>query len=133
MDRPTERLPRVLLVEDDERLLFAMTEVLGEAGCETRAAADGQLAIQRLTLGFAPDVIVLDLMMPFMSGFAVLSWMQENGVRIPVVLATQEDDVKAADVGAVVKLVKPFTLDQLLEAVGSALKTAGRRLPDRPG
>jgi DNA-binding response OmpR family regulator len=108
---------RVLVVEDDERLLFAMTEVLEQAGYQTRTAGDGQMAIQRLSTGYTPDVIVLDVQMPFVTGLEVLAWMRQNDVRIPVVLATQEDEVKAADVGAVVKLIKPFTLEQLLEAV----------------
>jgi len=115
------RKTRVLVVEDDERLLFAMTEVLQQSGYETRTAGDGQMAIQRLSAGHRPDVIVLDVQMPFVSGLEVLAWMERNDVRIPVVLATQEDEIEAAEVGALVKLVKPFTLEQLLAAVGICL------------
>ncbi len=48
--------------------------------------------------------------------------MRQHDIQIPVVLATLEDDVRAADVGAVVKLSKPFTREQLLDAVATALR-----------
>ena len=60
--------------------------------------------------------------MPMVSGFEVLKWMRQHDIQIPVVLATLEDDVRAADVGAVVKLSKPFTREQLLDAVATALR-----------
>ena len=48
--------------------------------------------------------------------------MRQHDIQIPVVLATLEDDVRATDVGAVVKLSKPFTREQLLDAVATALR-----------
>ncbi len=114
--------PNVLVVDDDEHLVVAITELLRDAGYETKAAYDGHLAIQRLSTAYAPDVIVLDLAMPMVSGFEVLNWMRQHDIQIPVVLATLEDDVRAADVGAVVKLSKPFTREQLLDAVATALR-----------
>jgi len=85
---------RVLVVDDDEHLLVAVTEVLDDAGYETRTAYDGNLAIERLSTGYAPDVIVLDLVMPRVSGFEVLNWMRQHDLEIPIVLATTEDDVR---------------------------------------
>jgi len=114
--------PNVLVVDDDEHLVVAITELLRDAGYETKAAYDGHLAIQRLSTAYAPDVIVLDLAMPMVSGFEVLNCMRQHDIQIPVVLATLEDDVRAADVGAVVKLSKPFTREQLLDAVATALR-----------
>ena len=114
--------PNVLVVDDDEHPVVAITELLRDAGYETKAAYDGHLAIQRLSTAYAPDVIVLDLAMPMVSGFEVLNWMRQHDIQIPVVLATLEDDVRAADVGAVVKLSKPFTPEELLDAVATALR-----------
>jgi len=114
--------PNVLVVDDDEHLVVAITELLRDAGYETKAAYDGHLAIQRLSTAYAPDVIVLDLAMPMVSGFEVLNWMRQHDIQVPVVLATLEDDVRAADVGAVVKLSKPFTREQLFDAVATALR-----------
>jgi DNA-binding response OmpR family regulator len=67
-------------------------------------------------------VIVLDSVMPMVSGFEVLNWMRQHDLQIPVVLATTEDDVRATDVGAVLKLAKPFNQDELLDAVATALR-----------
>src|SRR5438105_6642757 len=120
------RAPCVLVVDDDQHLVVAISEVLQEAGYETRVAVDGHGAIQRLSLGYATYVSVLDLMMPIVNGFEVVNWLRQRDLRIPIVLATQEDDVRATDlVGSVVKLSKPFTAEQLLEAVADARK-AGR-------
>jgi len=121
MNGPRERPVRVLVVEDDERLLFAITEALNDAQYETRVAVDGHAAIQKLAT-FTPDVIVLDLMMPFVSGFEFLNWLKGNGHRIPVVLSTNADEYSAQGLGADVMLSKPFTLERLLEAVAVALK-----------
>jgi CheY-like chemotaxis protein len=118
------RVTRVLVVDDDEHLLNIMRDVLNDAGCETATARDGQLAIDRLSAGLLPEVLILDLRMPRVGGIEVVNWLQQHKVRIPIVLATHDDDIRPADVGAVVKLVKPFTLDQLLDAVAIALKAA---------
>ena len=116
----------MLVVDDDEHLVVAITEVLHDAGYETRTSYDGHLAIQRLSMGYAPDVIVLDLVMPRVNGFEVLNWMRQHDLQIPVVLATTEDDVRANDVGAVVKLSKPFTREELLDAVATALRATAQ-------
>ena len=69
-------------------------------------------------------MIVLDLMMPHMTGYDVLDWLKQNALAIPVVVATTEDDSQALDLGAAVKLTKPFTLEQLLDGVAVALAPA---------
>jgi len=122
MNGSSPRPPRVLVVEDDERLLMTISDVLSDQGFETRTANNGRVAIQTLASGYLPDVIVLDLMMPLASGFEVVDWLQQKGAQIPIVLSTQEDEIQPADVGAVVKLSKPFTLEQLLDGVSAALR-----------
>ena len=121
MSAERARPQRVLIVDDDARLVFVMQEVLGDAGYETKVAADGHAAIQRMST-FAPDVIVLDLMMPHMTGYDVLDWLKRSALDIPVVVATTEDDSKALELGVAVKLTKPFTLEQLLDGVAVALQ-----------
>ena len=101
---------------------MTISDVLSDQGFETRTANNGRVAIQTLASGYLPDVIVLDLMMPLASGFEVVDWLQQKGAQIPIVLSTQEDEIQPADVGAVVKLSKPFTLEQLLDGVSAALR-----------
>ena len=114
----------MLIVDDDPHLVFALQEVLDDAGYETKVAGDGHAAIQRLTT-FPPDVIVLDLNMPHMNGLELLDWLKANGIDVPVVVATTDEKTSPRDLGAAVKLTKPFTLEQLLEGIAGALKTAG--------
>jgi CheY-like chemotaxis protein len=121
MDRSGRRL-RVLVVEDDERLVMAINDTLTDEGYETKAAKNGQEAIEAVDSGFMPDAIVLDLRMPIATGFEVAAWLQQRGIDVPIVLSTQSDEVAAIDVGAVLKLSKPFTAEQLLDGITVALK-----------
>jgi DNA-binding response OmpR family regulator len=111
---------RVLVVDDDPRLVMAMFDVLSAEGYETKTAQNGEVAIRQLA-AFSPDVMFLDMEMPKMDGFDVLRWLKANGVTVPVVIASNNDDVEAKAVGAFSKLPKPFDLDQLLAALASAL------------
>jgi DNA-binding response OmpR family regulator len=111
---------RVLVVDDDPRLVMAMSDVLAAEGYETMTALNGEMAIQKLA-AFSPHVMLLDMEMPKMNGFDVLRWLEGSGIRVPVIIASNNDDVDAEDLGAVTKLPKPFDLDQLLEALAIAL------------
>jgi CheY-like chemotaxis protein len=122
----SERHPRVLVVEDDERLVIAIRDILADEGYEAKAAKNGREAMSALASGFAPDVIVLDLMMPIATGHEVVSWLQRNGMDVPIVLSTQSDEVAARDVRAVLKLSKPYTAEQLLDGIALALKRDGK-------
>jgi DNA-binding response OmpR family regulator len=112
---------RVLIVDDDANLVFAVTEALNDAGYETMAARDGHAAIQSISR-LAPDVILLDLNMPHVGGFAVIEWLKQHSIQIPTILSTTDDEWTASALGVFSKLAKPFTLDQLLDAVRLALR-----------
>ena len=111
---------RVLVVDDDPRLVMAMADVLVAEGYDTRTAQNGELAIRQVA-SFSPDVMLLDMEMPKMDGFDVLRWLKDNGIDLRVVIATNNDDVDARSLGAVARLPKPFDLDQLLAALALAL------------
>lgn len=80
---------RILVVDDDERILSVSQKVLSRAGYEVRIAADGfqALALMRKAL---PDVIISDLKMPNMSGFEFLSIVRRRFPHIPVIAITGE-------------------------------------------
>ena len=76
---------RVLVVDDDPRLVMAMSDVLAAEGYETKTAQNGEVAIRQLA-SFSPDVMLLDMEMPKMDGFDVLRWLKKNGIQVPVVI-----------------------------------------------
>ena len=114
------RPQRVLIVDDDARLVFVMQEVLGDAGYETKVAQEAKDFKVVVTLTNPPENL-----RPGLSTTAkVTTASKQNALAIPVVVATTEDDSQALDLGAAVKLTKPFTLEQLLDGVAVALAPA---------
>src|SRR5271165_6547031 len=85
------RLPavsgRILIVDDDERQRTALAAMLSDGDFDTRVAADGQEALERLT-AFNADVIVADLVMPRMDGFELLRHLKQRGDSTPAITLT---------------------------------------------
>jgi DNA-binding response OmpR family regulator len=110
----------VLVVEDDVRLATLIAEALEEDGHAVRVAHDGEQALNE-TLADAFDVIVLDVMLPRMDGFAVCRRLREEGQHAAVLLLTArgavEDRVFGLDVGADDYVVKPFAMAELCARV----------------
>ena len=115
-------LRRVLVVDDDPYVAELIQTRLEIAGYMTSVARDGIQAIQRLS-DFRPEAMVLDINMPCMDGFGVLSHMRANNLtaRTPTMVLTarsQADDVsRAIQLGARDYLSKPFQDDMLLSRV----------------
>jgi len=115
---PTVKRGRVLLVDDDEELRGTLGAVLQAEGLEVLEARNGLHALQQLMRTPLPDVILLDLAMPLMSGFEMLDLKKEDPrIRsIPVIAVTAFE--KAALMPGVVAVVrKPFDLAELLEVL----------------
>jgi two-component system OmpR family response regulator len=132
--QPSERRARRVLVADDEPYVLELIVTrLSIAGFEVRAAKDGVLAVDSLT-DFRPEALVLDINMPRLDGFGVLSHMRAQGLsdRVPTLVLTArnaaEDVAKAIQLGAKDYLSKPFRDDQLIARVGrlfNRVKPAG--------
>jgi two-component system, OmpR family, response regulator len=123
MAAPPERAPRILVVDDDARFASTVRDLLRDEGYDVAMALNGSATIERL-LDFAPDVLVLDLLMPGgkISGYDVLNWVEQRASKIPVVVLTGDDDWQPRD--GMVKLRKPCTLDGLLDSVAAALRAS---------
>ncbi|MEZ4552524.1 MAG: response regulator transcription factor [Dehalococcoidia bacterium] len=119
----------VLLAEDDRRLARVIARVLTEEGHVVDVAHDGDDALA-LASESTFDVLVLDVMMPGLDGFAVLDRLRRAGVATPVLMLTAkgevEDRVRGLDLGADDYLTKPFALEELLARV----RACGRRHAD---
>jgi two-component system response regulator QseB len=109
--------PRILVAEDDLRLLTMLGEILSTEGYEVVSARDGQRALHEgLTGSF--DVLLLDRGLPVIDGLDVLARLRSNGVQTPALvlsaLGNPSDRVEGLDRGAEDYLAKPFDIDELL-------------------
>jgi two-component system, chemotaxis family, chemotaxis protein CheY len=114
------RLP-VMIVDDDDDLRDALADVMTAQGYEVAAFADARAALAALERGVTPFLILLDLMMPGMSGWEFRAAQLENPTlaSIPVVVVTAAGHLGAAarTLSSVEVLHKPFALDILLSVV----------------
>ncbi|NMO18985.1 response regulator [Pyxidicoccus fallax] len=116
--------PVVLVVDDDPDILEALSEILEAEGFEIRRARNGKEALERLEPE-PPNLILLDLMMPVMDGWEFAQRMRQKPAvaTIPIIVLSADRNVgsKAADIGAVGHLAKPFELNDLLDMVRRSL------------
>lgn len=122
------RAPRVLVVDDEENVSFLVTSALRLAGIETRTAADGATALTEAD-AFAPDAVVLDVMLPDFDGFEVLRRLRGRGCQAPVLFVTARDQtadrVRGLTLGGDDYIVKPFAIAELVARVRVALRHSG--------
>lgn len=128
-------MPHILVVEDEQHLAFGIKFNLEAEGYTVTVADDGPAALERLTGAASPvDLVVLDIMLPGMSGYAVCEAIRERGGTLPVVMLTArtlvEDRIRGFDSGADVYLQKPFDLEELLSVIRSLLSRRARE--ERP-
>jgi two-component system, NtrC family, C4-dicarboxylate transport response regulator DctD len=124
--RPEGRNLRVFIVEDDPHLSAHLTDVLRLEGCAVVTAVDGLHALQFLTEGFRPDVILLDMHMDGADGWDFFTAVRQLELDVPIVVMTGDPNAAqcAADVGAASYLKKPFETEQLLGVVDAVVKSA---------
>ena len=119
----------ILVVEDDCDIRSALCSILSEEGYDVACASDGREAISSLKSGERPAVILLDLMMPVMSGadFRRAQLGDPQLADIPVVVLTADGRlIEAAQaLGAAAAFSKPFELDALLDAIARVMETDG--------
>lgn len=116
---------RILVADDHkENVQFIIEAVLTPHGYRPIVAYDGQEALRK-AVEEKPDLILLDLQMPKLDGLTVLERLQEQGLRVPVVLMTfhgsEEIAVRGFRLGARDYVIKPFTVQEMLTAIEGAL------------
>jgi DNA-binding response OmpR family regulator len=121
---PPVRARRVLVVDDDADARWLVAEALVEHGFEVSEAEDGHRA-QALVEGRSPDLVILDLGLPGISGLDILRWLRTTG-DVPVIVLTgrgdSSDRVVGLELGADDYVVKPFDARELVARVNAVLR-----------
>jgi DNA-binding response OmpR family regulator len=118
-------MSRILIIEDELPMRTALQDCLEGEGYRVIAAADGEAGLKR-ALEEKPDIILLDVMMPRLDGYAVAAELRRVGNAVPILMLTAkgqvEDRVAGLDSGADDYLVKPFSTEELLARIRAMLR-----------
>jgi len=121
--------PSVLVVEDDVHIAHVLSFMLERQGYYVTHVADGRAAVQHVASQPAPDLVLLDVMLPYVDGFEIVARIraQEGWDGVPVLMLTaknaERDTVRALDAGADDFIIKPFQPQELLARLRRFLKT----------
>ena len=133
-------MSRILVVEDELHLADGLRFNLEAEGYDTEVVDTGEKAMDRIALHDDPiDLVVLDVMLPGISGFEVTSRLRSGRNYLPVLMLTArgraDDVVKGFEAGADDYLPKPFELSVLIARIGALLRRHGwgRTVPEAPG
>jgi two-component system alkaline phosphatase synthesis response regulator PhoP len=123
-------MPRVLIVEDDEAMAVALRDGFTYEGYDVALAKDGATGLRLATTG-EHDVMILDVMLPRLSGLDVCKRIRQGGGRVPIIMLTargQEiDKVVGLKVGADDYVTKPFSFLELMARVEAVLRRSTGR------
>jgi DNA-binding response OmpR family regulator len=127
-------MTRILIIEDNDDLARGLANNLEIEGYETGIAANGAEGLERATTS-SPDLIILDLMLPGMDGYRVLSSLRDAGDAVPVLIltarTTEQDKVRGFRDGCDDYVTKPFGLLELLGRVQALLRRSQKSVkPD---
>jgi DNA-binding response OmpR family regulator len=125
-------LSKILVVEDEPAILRGLQDNLRLEGFDVLTASDGESGY-KLAIAAKPDLMILDLMLPRMSGYEVCRKLRTGGVNTPILILTargeETDRVLGLDLGADDYVTKPFSIRELLARVRALLRRAAPAIP----
>jgi DNA-binding response OmpR family regulator len=129
LSAPSKVVAKVLIVEDDDVIARAMSTHLAAGGFDPVWVPNGETGLARLRFE-RPDVCVLDLMLPRLDGWSLIESARSEAIGTPIVVVsargTEQDRVRALDMGADDYLVKPFSMRELVARVRVAARRGVR-------
>jgi CheY-like chemotaxis protein len=118
----------VLVVDDEALIAMALEAALEDAGYRVATAANGRQGLERLAEAPRPEIVLLDMMMPVMNGPAMLAAMAADpelrGIPVIVLSSLPEEAIRARAGGVAAFLRKPYTAEQVLDAIARVLGQA---------
>jgi DNA-binding response OmpR family regulator len=125
--------PRILVVEDEDKLRHALVSGLADEGFEPVAVADGESGLS-LALAQPVDAVILDLMLPGRGGLEVLQSLRARAFAAPVLILSArgdtDDRVRGLDIGADDYLAKPFAWSELMARLRACLRRSSMSTPN---
>ena len=116
---------RILVIEDEPSLSMAIRDELEFEGFEASVVEDGVVGLNRI-VNDAPDLVVLDLMLPGRSGFEICREVRKQGLNTPIIMLTaraqEVDKIRGLELGADDYVVKPFSLAELVARIRAVLR-----------
>jgi DNA-binding response OmpR family regulator len=124
----TQRVGRVLLIEDEPALARGLSDTLRAQGFDVTVAVDGAVGLDAATRGHA-DVILLDVMLPKINGYEICRAVRAQGLDVPILMLTakgqEADVVLGLNLGADDYVTKPFRVAELIARVRAFLRRRG--------
>ncbi len=121
-------MAKILVIEDEPNMRMGLTDNLTFEGYEVEAAADGAAGLQMI-LKNSYDLIVMDIMMPNLSGFDICKEVRSRQIEVPIIMLTAKgeeiDKVLGLELGADDYITKPFSLRELLARIKAILRRSG--------
>jgi DNA-binding response OmpR family regulator len=126
----------ILIIEDEPNMLMGLKDNLEFEGYLIDSATDGEAGLEKIN-GHSYDLILLDVMLPKLSGFDVCKTLRKSGINTPVILLTAKgeelDKVLGLELGADDYVTKPFGLRELLARIKAVLRRGSEALPKADG
>lgn len=128
-------MSRILIVEDEKKIARFLELELTHEGYEVQTAGDGRSGLEQAQ-SWQPDLLILDLMLPELSGIEVCRRLRHDS-DVPIIMLTAKDDVSdkvmGLDMGADDYMTKPFAIEELLARIRVGLKKRRSSAAETPG
>ena len=125
------KLTKVLIIEDEPNMVLGLKDSCEYEGYEVSVARDGNEGLEKASIE-KPDIILLDVMLPLMSGIDVCRTLRTRGIETPILILTarseETDKVVGLEVGADDYVTKPFSIKELLARIKAHLRRAAKQV-----
>lgn len=125
-----EKAKRILVIEDEEAISIGIRDALESVGYEADVAEDGKKGLE-MGLAGNHDLILLDIMLPFVDGFELAKRLRDARIFTPIIMLTakgrEEDKIRGLEIAADDYVTKPFSIKELLARINSVLRRADQK------
>jgi len=126
-------MKKILIIEDDPGIQLSLKDEFESEGFEVNVADNGLTGLEMIKQN-PPDLIMLDLMLPFLNGYQVCKKLRQEGNSVPMIMLTVKDQevdkVLGLELGADDYVTKPFSLRELLARVNALLRRSSETIPE---